>query len=166
MDRLNEAANTYASYHQTKINQIFHIIGIPLIIISLIIALNWFKLSFLHHGEVPFSWVLLIILTAYYITLGQPKVAVVMFVLYAILDFIVMGIGLLLTFKFQLIAALLLFFIGWILNFIGHSIEKRKPAFLHNLLQTLIAPIFITDEIMQMFGMHLYTKQTSNETTK
>jgi len=44
--------------------------------------------------------------------------------------------------------------IAWIFQFIGHGVfEKRKPALLNNILTTLVAPDFVTIELMYyIFG--------------
>lgn len=47
------------------------------------------------------------------------------------------------------------FFIGWIVQFIGHGVfEKRAPALLDNLVQALVlAPFFILFELLFLFGI-------------
>ena len=165
MSKLNDLADIYASYHQSKINQIFHIIGIPIIVLSLLMMSNWFTISFFSHGSVFLSWLLIAAIGIYYLQL-DTKVASILVVIYLVLNFIAIGLSLLMANKTQIIVAFALFIIGWILNFIGHAIEGRKPAFLHNLFQTLIAPIFIVDEICKFFGWSIIktTKDASSET--
>ena len=38
------------------------------------------------------------------------------------------------------------FVIGWMIQFIGHAAEGRKPAFFDDLISLLIGPLFITAE--------------------
>ena len=41
----------------------------------------------------------------------------------------------------------------WMLQFIGHGVfEKRAPALTDNLLLTLVAPFFVSAEVLFMFG--------------
>lgn len=43
--------------------------------------------------------------------------------------------------------------VGWILQFVGHGVfEGRKPALMDNLLLTLVAPDFVTIEILFALG--------------
>ena len=45
-----------------------------------------------------------------------------------------------------------LFVIGWIIQFIGHHYERAKPAFVDDLNQLLIGPLFLMAEVYFMFG--------------
>jgi uncharacterized membrane protein YGL010W len=42
---------------------------------------------------------------------------------------------------------------GWILQFAGHAIEGRRPAFADNLFQIFIAPIFLVAELFFALGL-------------
>jgi len=155
MSKLTELAKSYGSYHQSKANQIMHMVGIPLVIASLLMISNWFVISFMHHGSVQLSWMLVALMCIYYLQI-DTKAAVIMTVVYIALNFLMILVAMPLTPRMQIIIALALFIIGWVLNFIGHGIEGKKPAFLDNLLQTLIAPVFITDEILKCFKINLF----------
>ncbi|GIL40468.1 hypothetical protein TMPK1_27050 [Rhodospirillales bacterium TMPK1] len=49
---------------------------------------------------------------------------------------------------------LVLFVAGWALQFYGHSaFEGKRPAFLSNLFQTLVAPLFLMDEAFRAIGL-------------
>jgi len=49
---------------------------------------------------------------------------------------------------------MLLFVGGWIFQLIGHSVfEKRKPAFVDNLIQLLIGPLFLVAEVVFFLGL-------------
>ena len=39
--------------------------------------------------------------------------------------------------------ALLLFFVGWILQFVGHAIEGNQPAFFKNPVYLLVGPLWL-----------------------
>jgi uncharacterized membrane protein YGL010W len=45
-------------------------------------------------------------------------------------------------------AGLGLFFIGWVLQFIGHYFEGRKPAFVDDLVGLLVGPMFVVGEVL------------------
>lgn len=158
MNKLNDLASIYGSFHQSKANQIMHMIGIPIIIASLLMMANWFTISFLTHGAVQLSWLLIVLVAIYYLQINT-KAAIIMPVIYIAMNLIMMAISYPMTHKTKIITAIALFVIGWILNFIGHAIEGKKPAFLHNLLQTLIAPIFITEEIAELFNIKVFNIQ-------
>jgi len=46
-----------------------------------------------------------------------------------------------------------LFVIGWIIQFIGHYYEKAKPAFVDDLSQFLIGPLFLMAEVYFMLDL-------------
>ena len=47
--------------------------------------------------------------------------------------------------------ALGLFIVGWIFQFIGHSVyEKRQPAFLTNAMHLLIGPLWILNDVVHV----------------
>lgn len=158
MNKLKELSGSYGSYHTSKANQIMHMIGIPIIIASLLMMANWFTISFLNHGSVELSWLLIICISIYYLQI-DVKAAIVMAIIYIILNIVMILITLPLAHQTQIITAIALFIIGWGLNFIGHAIERKKPAFIDNLMQTLIAPIFITQEIGELFGFKIFNME-------
>ena len=52
-----------------------------------------------------------------------------------------------------LAAGIGLFVVGWIIQFVGHYYEGRKPAFVDDLLGLLIGPLFVLAEIVFALNM-------------
>jgi uncharacterized membrane protein YGL010W len=51
-------------------------------------------------------------------------------------------------------AAAMLFLVGWSFQFLGHAVfERRRPAFVDDLSQTLIGPMFVVAKMLVRFGM-------------
>jgi uncharacterized membrane protein YGL010W len=50
-------------------------------------------------------------------------------------------------------AGLGLFLIGWVLQFIGHYFEGRKPAFVDDLVGLLVGPMFVVGEVLMSAGL-------------
>ena len=48
------------------------------------------------------------------------------------------------------LSILITFIAGWVLQFVGHVFEGRRPAFLDDLRQLLIAPLFVVQELLQL----------------
>jgi len=123
----------YASHHQTKGNKWFHRVGIPLIMLSLIGML----------ARVPIAALALIVASE---------------IVYAILDWRLAAIMLVISAAFYFIGAAIpfwinvaLFVIGWIFQFVGHSVyEKRSPAFLTNALHLLVGPLWILNDVVHV----------------
>jgi uncharacterized membrane protein YGL010W len=49
--------------------------------------------------------------------------------------------------KFSLWFFIITFILGWVFQLVGHLIEGKRPAFVDNLGQSLIAPLFLTAEL-------------------
>ena len=48
---------------------------------------------------------------------------------------------------------LAVFVIGWIIQFVGHIFEGRKPAFVDDVVGLLVGPMFVVGEVLMMAGM-------------
>ncbi|HET7710693.1 MAG TPA: Mpo1-like protein [Thermoanaerobaculia bacterium] len=125
----------YASYHRTPGNKGFHRVGIPLIMLTLIGLLARVQL-----GPADAAWLLIALSTMYYLVLAW-RLAVPMLAVSVAFYFIGKAMPLWLN------AAL--FVVGWILQFIGHSVyEKRQPAFFRNFVHLLIGPLWILNDLL------------------
>lgn len=51
------------------------------------------------------------------------------------------------------IVAVALFVGGWALQLVGHAYEGKRPAFLSNLFQLLIGPMFLVAEVAFAIGL-------------
>jgi uncharacterized membrane protein YGL010W len=128
----------YATYHRTKGNKWFHRIGIPLIVLS----------GFGMLARVPIV----------------PHVDVAMLliagasVIYFMLDWRLAAMMLAVSVVFYLAGAAIpfwvnvaLFVLGWIAQFIGHSVyEKRQPAFMTNAMHLLVGPLWILNDLVRV----------------
>lgn len=127
----------YASHHQTKGNKVFHRIGIPLIVLSLLGMLARLPL----YGAVTGGILLIAISEVVYLML-EWRLALVMLLLSAAMYYV--G-GWWIPFWLNIA----LFVLGWIFQFIGHSVyEKRSPAFLTNFLHLLVGPLWILNDVV------------------
>jgi uncharacterized membrane protein YGL010W len=139
--RLRPRLKDYGSYHQTAGNKATHVIGIPIIMLSLIGLLSQIVLV-PAEGQVPpldAGVVLVLAGLVFYYSLDW-KIA---------LPFTLIGIG------FYAIGSALSWQVnmglqigGWIIQFVGHAVwEKKSPAFIKNLTHLLIGPLFIFSEV-------------------
>ena len=46
-----------------------------------------------------------------------------------------------------------LFVVGWVIQFVGHIWEGRKPAFVDDLVGLVIGPLFVVAEVVFALGM-------------
>jgi uncharacterized membrane protein YGL010W len=129
----------YASYHRTPGNKAFHRIGIPLIMLTLIGLLV--RVSFTIGGtRLDAAMILIAVSTIYYLAI-EWRLAIAM--LAVSIGFYFLGAAM----PLWLNAAL--FILGWIFQFIGHSVyEHRQPAFFRNFLHLLVGPLWILNDLL------------------
>jgi uncharacterized membrane protein YGL010W len=140
MADVNALFADYAAYHRTPGNKAFHRIGIPMIMLTLIGMLT--LVPIFDAGTVRFDAAMLLIAaaTAYYFLL-EWRLAVAMLIVSIVFYFIGAWLGLWIN--------LALFILGWIFQFIGHSVyEKKQPAFLRNFVHLLIGPLWILNDVI------------------
>jgi uncharacterized membrane protein YGL010W len=126
----------YASYHRTSGNKAVHRIGIPLIMLTLLGMLARVPVV----GPVDAAILLIAVAEVIYLILDW-RLGAIMLVVSAVFYYV----GVLLPFWLDVA----LFIIGWILQFVGHSVyEKRQPAFLKNALHLLVGPLWILNDLM------------------
>ncbi len=140
MADVNALFADYAAYHRTPGNKAFHRIGIPLIVLTLIGMLT--QVTLFDAATIRFDAAMLLIAasTAWYF-LVEWRLAVAMLVV-SILFYFIGGI-----IPFWINVGL--FILGWILQFVGHSIyEKQSPAFFRNFVHLLVGPLWILNDVI------------------
>lgn len=167
MKSLDEQLAEYGAHHTKKGTIISHLIGIPAVILGLLILFTWLRIDIFNAYTIAFSWLIVLATLAYYFTLDK-KMCGIMAIIFIPLTLITTWWTGATPTTASIIAFIVLFVGGWIVQFIGHSIEKKRPAFMKSAMQLLIAPIFIVIEISIMCGMPLRDIATkpAKKTTK
>ena len=129
MTTVDKYFSEYSTFHTDRRNLICHEIGIPLIVWSLFSLLEQVKL-----GPIDLGMLVGALIIVFYLRLD------VRLALIALLAFTALYIAGRYT-PWPL--ALGAFVAGWILQFVGHGYEGKKPAFLHNLVHLLVGPLWI-----------------------
>lgn len=140
----------YAAYHRDQRNIVTHFIGIPAIVLAIAVLLSRPGLAL---GALWISPALLLALAAtiFYLRLHRP-----LGVLMGALLLLCVWLGQVLaqgSTALWLGSGIALFVIGWIIQFIGHYYEGRKPAFLDDLSGLIVGPLFVVVELAFMLGM-------------
>lgn len=155
MNDFQTLMETYYQQHQHPINQWLHKIGIPMILFSVFMCLSWVNLDFGTVWKVSFAWLVWLAASIYYCRLGVLKLAAATSVLLVILLVIALLVAGPYPTHISGSVFLILFISGWAMLLVGHLIEKSKPAFTESLLQALIAPLFLVNELVSLTGYHL-----------
>lgn len=150
MKTLTDQLSQYASYHRDRRNIITHFIGIPMIVAAMCILLSRPALSTNWLWLTPGA-VISALVTAYYLRLDVRYGVVLGAYLWACLAF-AHSLASLTTGAWLAVGGGM-FFVGWVIQFIGHYFEGRKPAFVDDIIGLLIGPLFIAAEAGFLMGM-------------
>lgn len=150
MTTVEENLTRYAAYHRDRRNIATHFAGVPMIVFATILALQtaWIPLGRI---EITLAAAACLALCAYYLLLDRVfgvTMAVVLFAMCAAASEIVARMSLGAT----LALAGSTFVAGWALQFLGHKYEGMKPAFLGDVTQLAIGPLFVCAEAYFLLG--------------
>lgn len=146
---VDQLAN-YAAYHRDRRNIRTHFVGIPMIVLAVAILLAYPLFTL---GSLPVSATLLLVIATciYYLWLDM-RLGLVMTLLMA-------GaacIGSQMASQENIVwlgSGIGLFVAGWVLQFIGHYYEGKKPAFVDDIVGLLIGPLFVLCEFAFLLGL-------------
>lgn len=150
MKSLEENLTRYAAYHRDRRNIATHFVGIPMIVFSVLLALETVSFS-IGGWAVSAAAVVSILACVYYVKLdwamGLAMVAA-FFLLCAASSEIEPRLG----HGATLVTAAFFFILGWGLQFQGHKYEGMKPAFFDDVMGLAIGPLFVCAEVFFFFG--------------
>lgn len=159
MKNVVEQLSRYKSVHFNKKNIQTHFIGIPLIIwaVTLLLSLSTYNIILFNTSINFSSAVIFFTIALIYYFLLHWRLALGM-VLYAVINIYLAS--LVAPMEGAYIVAIIVFIIGWIIQFIGHHFEKAKPAFVDDLSQFLIGPFFLMAEVYFALGLEKQLNKT------
>lgn len=140
MQNIESLFADYAAYHRTAGNKLFHRLGIPMIMLTLIGMLVRVPLFDAGRVRLDLAMVLIAAATIYYFLI-EWRLALVM--LAVSIGFYFLGAAM------PMWLNVTIFILGWIFQGIGHSVyEKRQPAFTRNLVHLLVGPLWILNDLV------------------
>jgi uncharacterized membrane protein YGL010W len=150
MKTLNDHLSQYAAYHRDRRNIVTHFVGIPMIVLAVVVLLA--RPAFEVVGlSLSLATLAVIAATLYYLRLDLRFGAVMGVLLAACLAvahatdglstgaWAAFGVG--------------LFVVGWVIQFVGHVFEGRKPAFVDDVMGLVIGPLFVVAELAFLMGL-------------
>lgn len=141
--KLRALFEEYAEAHRHPTNRLTHKIAIPLIVFHIVAMLDWIPLVRIGGFELTLAVPAYLATVAWYVSLS-PKLGAVMAVLYA-LCFPLAWVT-----PWPVVVAVAL--AGWLVQLAGHVVwEKQSPAFVRNLVQALVGPLFFVAQILGMW---------------
>ena len=144
----------YAHYHRDRRNIATHLLGIPLIFLSIGVFLLGPAWS-VAGQTVTLAWAMWAITSLWYLSRGD--------LLLGLATSVVNGALIAAAHEVPPLAQALglavwqagfgLFLIGWVLQFSGHYFEGRKPAFVDDVVGLLVGPMFVVGEVLMSAGL-------------
>lgn len=142
----------YAAYHRDRRNIATHFVGIPMIVLGVatLLARPAFAV-----GGLPLQ-----LSPAVLVALGTVIFYLRLDVRFGLLMTALMGGAVVAgsslaasTTSVWLGTGLGLFFVGWVIQFIGHYFEGKKPAFVDDLVGLAVGPLFVVAEVVFALGL-------------
>ncbi|TMP41280.1 hypothetical protein CWB96_17990 [Pseudoalteromonas citrea] len=152
MKTLIEHLGQYAIYHRDERNILSHFIGVPLIVLA-VIWLLYIPMQNVKNVTLTPALFIIFSVSVYYIWL-EVKLGCVMVCCLAAGYITAQSSYLYFSGIEQWFYAMacILFLIGWVIQFIGHYFEGKKPAFVDDLMGLIIGPLFVVAEIAFKLG--------------
>ncbi len=150
MKTLTDQLSQYAEYHRSERNILTHFIGVPMIVAAVAVLLS--RPAFEVAGfTVSIALVAVVAASLFYLRLDLRFGLLLTVLLAAALWFggwaasrstgvwLAIGVG--------------GFLVGWVIQFVGHHFEGRKPAFVDDVVGLLIGPLFVVAELLFLLGL-------------
>ena len=145
-----EHLSTYAEYHRDTRNIMTHLVGVPVIVFAVIVLLSrpMFDVAGFTANPAMVAYAASLV---FYFRLN---------LVFGFMMAVLMGLGIVAAMNIALMSTALwlgtgigMFVVGWIIQFVGHHYEGKKPAFVDDLVGLLIGPLFILAEVLFAVGL-------------
>ena len=141
----------YAEYHRDRRNIATHFVGVPMIMFGVAVLLARPTFELLGLALTP-AWLAFVLMSLWYLSRGRLGIGIAT----------TLGWGMLMLLAHQvnggsttqwLAWGVGFFVVGWVIQFIGHYYEGRKPAFADDLVGLIVAPMFVLLEMLALLGL-------------
>jgi uncharacterized membrane protein YGL010W len=148
----------YAAYHRDPRNIATHFVGIPLIVVAVAVLLS--------RPQWAGGWlspaVLVSLASAWFYLRLELRLGVLMTLLLGLAVWLGQVLAAQST-SVWLGSGLGMFVVGWVIQFVGHYYEGRKPAFVDDLTGLIVGPLFVVVEAGFLLGLRSELKQAIEE---
>ena len=143
--------NQYAEYHRDRRNILTHFLGVPMIVFGVGVLLAGWPFVVAGVALTP-AWIVFALAAAWYLTRGHLGIGLATTV----------GVGVLIALAHRVSGGPLaswlawglgFFAVGWVIQFIGHYYEGKKPAFADDIVGLLVGPMFVVLEMLAPLGL-------------
>ena len=156
MKSLVDHLSQYAAYHRDPRNIASHFIGIPLIVVAVAVLLSrpeW---------AVGALWVSPAVVLALFSAWFYLRLELALGLLMTLLMGLSVWAGHVLAAQSTMVwlsSGIGMFVVGWVIQFVGHYCEGRKPAFVDDVSGLIVVPLFVVAELAFLLGLRQALKQ-------
>jgi uncharacterized membrane protein YGL010W len=137
--RVDQLLAHYEESHRNPRNELIHFIAIPLIMLSLV------GMMFALHPYVAYAFIAASMV--YYLRLS-------LVFLVAMLLWSALSLAVLFAMGSLVLELSVAIFVGaWILQFIGHKLEGKKPSFFEDIQYLWVGPLFVLSKLFTKLGL-------------
>lgn len=160
MKSLVDHLSQYAAYHRDPRNIASHFIGIPMIVVAVAVLLSrpeW---------TVAGLWLSPAVLLAVFAAGFYLRLELALGMLMSVLMGLSVWAGHVLAAQSTLVwlsSGIGLFVVGWVIQFVGHYYEGRKPAFVDDVSGLIVGPLFVVAELAFLTGLRHDLKRQIEE---
>ncbi|KMQ67492.1 hypothetical protein ACM39_13735 [Chryseobacterium sp. FH2] len=145
----------YGESHRNATNKLIHWICVPLIFWTILGFISYIPTPNIYLKYFGFlsiaSFIALTLVTIFYFRLSWRIALIMIFVMLLMEHFVSLAN---ITFGTNSwLFFLVIFVITWVLQFLGHKIEGKKPSFLKDLQFLLIGPIWLLSFVLKKLGI-------------
>lgn len=144
----------YGESHRNTTNKLIHWICVPLIfwtMLGFISLIPSKSICFIYIGCISFvSLAVIALITLFYMRLSF-LIGFIMILIMILMESFAYGLNT--RFEQPWLIYLIIFVVTWVLQFIGHRIEGKKPSFLKDLQFLLIGPIWLLGCVLKKLGI-------------
>ena len=160
MKSLVDHLGQYAAYHRDPRNIASHFIGIPLIVVAVAVLLS--------RPESPVGglWLSPAVIVALFLAWFYLRLELALGVLMTLLMGLSVWAGHVLAAQSTLVwlsSGIGMFVAGWVIQFVGHYYEGKKPAFVDDVSGLIVGPLFVVAELAFLVGLRGDLKQQIEE---
>ncbi len=149
MRHTTELLSDYAKYHRDPRNISTHLVGVPMIVFGVGVLLARLHMN-IFDFDVSAAWVVFAAAASWYLTRGDLVLGAAVSGVVGVLIWLghLVAYGSVTTWLAWGVGT---FVAGWVIQFVGHWYEGKKPAFVDDIVGLLIGPMFVTAEVL--FGL-------------
>ena len=160
MKSLVDHLSQYAAYHRDPRNIASHFIGIPLIVVAVAVLLS--------RPEWPVGelWISPAVVVALLSAWFYLRLELALGMLMTLLMGLSVWAGHVLAAQSTLVwlsSGVGMFVVGWVIQFVGHYYEGKKPAFVDDVSGLIVGPLFVVAELAFLVGLRGELKQQIEE---